>query len=288
MNDALAQRLPLRVLLADDNVINQKVASRLLQQLGYRADIANNGLEVLQALEQKPYDLILMDVQMPKLDGLEATRRIRQRQQGPSPHPHFQPALTIIAMTANAMQGDREKCLEAGMNDYIPKPVRPDVLQAAIERCGGVAGAATAPANSGPVAQAIPSTEAPLPAKSSKPQTISVDTDRLMEFAGGDVTNFNELVNLYITQTTQQLRQLAQAIGKGDASEASSLAHSCAGASATCGMVAIVSILRELEQAARAGDLEVLPRLCQAAQTEFKRIEQFFEKRTQSKSPQPS
>src|SRR6266478_5181025 len=84
-----------------------------------------------------------MDVQMPELDGLEATRRIRQRQQGPSPHPHFHPALTIIAMTANAMQGDREKCLQAGMNDYIPKPVRPEALQAAIERFGA---AATPPA----------------------------------------------------------------------------------------------------------------------------------------------
>jgi CheY-like chemotaxis protein len=108
MDPSLAKRLPLRVLLTDDNVINQKVASRLLQQMGYKADVANNGLEAIAALERQPYDLILMDVQMPELDGLEATRRIRQRQQQPSPPPHFEKPIFIIAMTANAMQGDRD------------------------------------------------------------------------------------------------------------------------------------------------------------------------------------
>jgi len=277
MNGALAQRLPLRVLLADDNVINQNVAVRLLQLLGYQADIAKNGLEVIQALEQKPYDLILMDVQMPEMDGLEATRRIRQRPHGPSPHPHFHPGVTIIAMTANAMQGDREKCLEAGMNDYIPKPVRPELLQAAIERFG--AAAVTAPAQNPPLAQANP------PTKPSEPERMSVDLDRLMEFAGGDTTSLNELVNLYLAQTTQQLRQITQAIAKGDTCEASYLAHSCLGASATCGMVAIVPSLRELEECAKAGDLQILPKLCQAAQNEFERIAHFFESRSQSKPP---
>src|SRR6185295_14176713 len=112
-----------------------------------------------------------------------------------------------------------------------------ELLQSAIERFGPAA--ATAPAQN-PPAQANLSSPAPPPAKPSQPEPRSVDLDRLTEFAGGDEANFHELVNLYLTQTTQQLGQLAQAIGKGDADEASSLAHSCAGASATCGMMVIV------------------------------------------------
>src|SRR5215510_11768791 len=98
----------LRILLADDNLVNQKVAQRMLERLGYRPDVAANGVEVLQALRRQTYDVVLMDVQMPELDGLEATRQIRLRM-GAKPH--------IIAMTAHALDGDREMCLEAGMND---------------------------------------------------------------------------------------------------------------------------------------------------------------------------
>ncbi len=123
----LAARHPLRILLAEDNAVNQKLALRLLSQMGYRADVAGNGLEAIQALERQTYDVILMDVQMPEMDGLEATRRICA--QWPR---HQRPQ--IIAMTANAMQGDREMCLAAGMDDYISKPVRPADLAAALER----------------------------------------------------------------------------------------------------------------------------------------------------------
>lgn len=125
----LAHRLPLHLLLADDNPINQKVARTVLQKLGYQADVAHNGLEVIKALEQKSYDLLFLDVQMPEMDGLEVARRICQRW----------PAETrpcIIAMTGNALMGDREKCLAAGMDDYIAKPIRVAELQAALERWG--------------------------------------------------------------------------------------------------------------------------------------------------------
>ena len=119
--------MPLRVLLAEDNPINQKVALRILERMGYRADVAANGLEVLEAVARQAYDVILMDVQMPEMDGLEATREIHRRwPNGPRPR--------IIAMTANALQGDREICLAAGMDDYIAKPVRTDQLAAALER----------------------------------------------------------------------------------------------------------------------------------------------------------
>ena len=117
----MAQRHPLRILLAEDNVVNQKLALRLLQQMGYRADLASNGLEAIQSLERQTYDVVLMDVQMPELDGLDATRRIVERwPAGARPR--------IIAMTANAMQGDREACLAAGMDDYVTKPIRVDAL----------------------------------------------------------------------------------------------------------------------------------------------------------------
>ena len=122
-----AARHPLRILVAEDNVVNQKLALRLLEQMGYRADLAANGLEAVQAVERQPYDLIFMDVQMPEMDGLEATRTICARwPTGRRPR--------IVAMTAGAMQGDREACLEAGMDDYISKPIRIPELVQALER----------------------------------------------------------------------------------------------------------------------------------------------------------
>jgi signal transduction histidine kinase/DNA-binding response OmpR family regulator len=117
---------PMRILLTEDNVVNQKVALVLLQRLGYQADVAPNGLLAIEALEREPYDVALMDVEMPELDGMEATRRIRDRWPDRP--------LWIVAMTANAMAGDREACLAAGMNDYISKPIRPAELAAALER----------------------------------------------------------------------------------------------------------------------------------------------------------
>jgi CheY-like chemotaxis protein len=120
-------RKPFRVLLAEDNIVNQKVALRLLERLGYRPDVAANGLEVLEALHRQPYDLVLMDVQMPEMDGLTATHRLRQDLSAIR-----QPL--IVAMTADAMEGDRERCLEAGMDDYLAKPVLLDDLKVLLER----------------------------------------------------------------------------------------------------------------------------------------------------------
>ena len=126
IDPGMAARHPLRILLAEDNVVNQKLALRLLQQMGYRADLASNGIEAVESVERQPYDVVLMDVQMPEMDGLEATRRIvASRPGGDRPR--------IVAMTANAMQGDREACLAAGMDDYVTKPIRVEQLVHALE-----------------------------------------------------------------------------------------------------------------------------------------------------------
>jgi CheY-like chemotaxis protein len=123
----LADTLPLDILLVEDNPVNQKVALRYLERMGYHAHTANNGVEGVQAMRDRNFHLVFMDVQMPEMDGLEATRQIRT-------HIPTERQPVIIALTANAMQGDRERCLDSGMNDYITKPVKIDELQSAIVR----------------------------------------------------------------------------------------------------------------------------------------------------------
>jgi CheY-like chemotaxis protein len=126
LDSSQAERHPLRILLAEDNAVNQKLALRLFSLMGYDVDVAANGQEAVDAVERQPYDVVFMDVQMPEMDGLEATRQIRARNAGGGPR--------IVAMTANAMEGDREACLAAGMDDYVGKPIRVHELLAALEK----------------------------------------------------------------------------------------------------------------------------------------------------------
>jgi CheY-like chemotaxis protein len=128
MDRGFARRIPLRILLAEDNPVNQKVAALLLDRLGYRPDVVANGLEVLESIRRQVYDLILLDVQMPEMDGLQAARQIRsQSKRGERPW--------LTALTAGAMQGDRDQAMAAGMDDYLTKPINVAALQIALERC---------------------------------------------------------------------------------------------------------------------------------------------------------
>jgi signal transduction histidine kinase/ActR/RegA family two-component response regulator/HPt (histidine-containing phosphotransfer) domain-containing protein len=259
-----ACRRPLRILLCDDNTINQKVAVRILQQLGYEPDLAANGREALDALNRKPYDFILMDVMMPEMDGLEATRAIRKFQKEGG-NANFSSRIVIVAMTAQAMQGDREKCLDSGMDDYLAKPIRPKDVRAVIERWSPEL---NSPASAAP---AVPPT-ADVPANGEE---SPVEMDRLLDL-GGDPESLRELVKLYFTQTTGQLAQLETAMRANQPEVVRSVAHSCAGASATLGMKRMVPLLRELEREGKAGQLTNGEQLCADAMREFKRIQDFL------------
>jgi signal transduction histidine kinase/HPt (histidine-containing phosphotransfer) domain-containing protein len=266
---SLASRLPLKVLVTDDNVINQKVASRLLQQLGYTADIASNGAEAISAIEKGNYDLVFMDVQMPGMDGLEATRRIRDFERRTSRR-----AAKIVAMTANAMMGDRDKCLNAGMDDYLAKPVRPDALQATIERVAtrsSIPVAAVAP----PPLPAEPPAPAPMAPAEPNDETL-VDLDHLTEFAGGSRTSLIEITDLYFSQTSEQLDRFEQAIQQSDAATIARIAHSSAGASGVCGVIAMEPLLREAEQFAKENRLAEAAALLPALRRNFQRVKHFL------------
>ncbi|HEY1787070.1 MAG TPA: response regulator [Verrucomicrobiae bacterium] len=254
---------PLQILLCDDNSINQKVATRILQQIGYKPDVVANGLEALDALEKKKFDLIFMDVMMPEMDGLEATREIRKRQKAVASE-NYKSRIIIIAMTAQAMQGDREKCIAAGMDDYLAKPIRPADISGMITKW-------TAQENETPSAPAPAS-----PVSSTTTDTPPIEMDRLAELADGDKDTLRELVELFTKQTTRQLSQMEAAVQANKAEELRHLAHSCKGASATMGMAPLAAIFHELEKLGRAGVVDGAAPFLAAAASEFTRVQNFL------------
>ncbi len=268
LDASLAKRLPLHLLLADDNVVNQKVARRLFEQMGYHVDVAADGYEALQAIHQQVYGIVFMDVQMPEMDGLEATRQIRQFEQSQ----HRTPCV-IIAMTASAMMGDRERCLEAGMNDYLAKPVRLEAVQSAIERWGPLVSRRTERLSPDNTPHSSPSPPPP-PATDADPP---VDLERLTEMGGTDPEGIRELIELYRTQTSGQLKELATAASAGAAKDLERIAHKAAGASATCGMSAIVPLLRELEKQGRENHLEQASERVAQAEAALSRINAYLD-----------
>jgi CheY-like chemotaxis protein len=270
--------------LVDDNTVNQQVGLRLLRKLGYEPDLAANGFEAIEAIRTQVYDLVFMDVQMPRLDGLEATRRIRGHEQTASPAPNRPAGVVIVAMTANALRGDREKCLAAGMDDYLAKPLRLSDLQRVIEHWGPQThGRAQAPATATAPAEA---STAALPTTAQQPEP-PVDVERLHEFAGDDPQALQELVELYLGQAEQQQADLEAAVAAKDAHAIRRVAHSWAGSSATCGVIVLVAPLRELEHSARAEQLTDADQRLASVREQFAQARAFLRAHLMAKTTAP-
>jgi CheY-like chemotaxis protein/HPt (histidine-containing phosphotransfer) domain-containing protein len=251
MDPGMAQRLPLRILLAEDNAVNQKLALRLLSQMGYRADVAGNGLEAIQALERQAYDVILMDVQMPEMDGLEASRQICGRwSAGQRPR--------IIAMTANAMQGDREMCLAAGMDDYLSKPIRVSELVAALTK-------------SAPIKPAGGETV-------SDSAVIDPDAfDELVASTGGEAAFIGELIDTYLTDAPALFAQMRSALAAADAETFRRAAHSLKSNSASLGALTLSALAKDLEMMGKAANLKGAAAKIAAADVEYVRVQAALE-----------
>jgi PAS domain S-box-containing protein len=241
----------LRVLLAEDNPVNQKVALRLLEKWKCVTHAVSNGSEALSALENGSFDMALMDIQMPVMDGYEATREIRRREQIQGGH------LPIIAMTANAMEGDREKCLSAGMDDYISKPVKPADLFQALLRWRG----ATAPSASDPVHE----------------QPLTLDREQLQESLSGDPERAQEVLSEFLSATDGLLAALVQALETGDSAEIERAAHQLAGSSRMVGGAAFGRVCTEIEAKGRCGRTEEAQTLFAHLQSEYTRLKAALE-----------
>jgi signal transduction histidine kinase/DNA-binding LytR/AlgR family response regulator len=269
----LAARYPLRILLCEDNAINQKVTIRILQQIGYQCDLAVNGREGLEALDRQPYDLVFMDMMMPEMDGLAASRAIRERQKDGAAHPHYRSRILIIAMTARAQQSDRESCLAAGMDDYLAKPIRPADVRNAIERWAPHIHAVAAPSAAAVNKAAFETmTKDVSPAVRQPP----VEMGRLEDLTEGNRDSLRELVDMFHRQTTQQLNQIEDAVRAGKPDDVGHVAHSCKGACATLGMTRLAAVLLQLEKLGKSGSLTGAEPLCAEARREFKDIQAFF------------
>ncbi len=244
----LAEQLPLRILLADDHLVNQKVALQILQRMGYRADMASNGLEVLEAVFSLPYDVVLMDVQMPLMDGLEAARRIRQEYENATEYPekvsHRRPR--IIAMTANAMQGDREECIAAGMDDYISKPIRMEQLVEALSKCKSVV-------SEGKETLTFPQSNLS-PATDRDNNNISTEKTILeSKIIEGlrEVEALDEVIDIYLETSPELLENINIAINQANPLILKNAAHSLKSISGTLGAMTLYRICQELEIIAR-------------------------------------
>lgn len=271
---SVAERYPLKILLVDDNSINQKVAARIVQQLGYKPDLAINGRVALDALDKQRYDLVFMDLMMPEMDGLEATRNIRERQKNAAAFPNYQSRILVIAMTAHAMQSDRERCLAAGMDDYLAKPIRPADVRGVIEKWAPqVQPVQAAPAPPQMPPDFVAATAQAAPASAEDP---AVDLARFNDMSGGDAAMARELIDMFDKQTSQQLKQIEDAMRSKDASTVGHVAHSCKGASATLGMKRLAAVMLKLEKLGKSGVLDGAEQFHLEAQREFKEVQNFL------------
>jgi PAS domain S-box-containing protein len=244
---------PLRVLVVEDNAISQLVAVRLAEKLGCQAVAVANGLEALAALGQDPYDVVLMDCLMPKMDGFEATRKIRSGASGA-----LNPAIPIIALTANVMKQDQARCIEVGMDDYLPKPLDPASLAEKLDRWRNP------PPSDGPDPnRGRPQANAATPARDAitAAQPVVFDRAGLMERLMGDVALAKIITAGFLADIPAQIQKLPAAVARGNPGEIRSLAHQIKGACATVGGVALHQLARKIEAAAKTDDLKAIKEL---------------------------
>ena len=248
-------RSRIRILVTEDNQVNQKVAVKMLERLGYQADVAANGLEAVEALSRIPYPAVLMDVQMPEMDGYEATAEIRRREE--SEQGRHTP---IIAMTANAMQEDRERALEEGMDDYISKPVKPEVLGAVLERWI-------------PREEAIPGPEVgegPTITEETEEVLDRAVVENLRELGGSEM--ISELKEMFFDDSESALTALRNAVEAGGARSVGRVAHALKGSSGNMGAKRMAALCAELEEIGHSGELERAPVLVERLGAEFGRV----------------
>ena len=242
-----------RILLAEDNITNQMVAMGILRKTGVRVDAVANGRDAVVALEQIPYDLVFMDVQMPVMDGLEATRAIRSQSSNVRNR-----EIPIIAMTAHAMQGDKDVCLQAGMNDYVAKPVNPVAIVEVLKRWLDY-GEAAEPATTDPKLESDDNTD------SKKIFNKKEFMDRMMD--GEDLAGL--IVNEFMKNAPQLISRITEQLKNDNPAEAGHSAHALKGSAANVSAVRLVEIAFQMEQAGKAGDTALLEKLMPSLEKHF-------------------
>jgi PAS domain S-box-containing protein len=245
-------RVRARLLLAEDNAVNQKVAVKMLESLGYRVDVAANGLEAVEALSRVPYAAVFMDCHMPEMDGYEATEEIRRREKGMTHTP-------IIALTAGAMKGDREKAIEAGMDDYLPKPVKREDLDSTLQ-------------------QWVSREDATLPTGAQERGSYTQEEDSLDHTVIaslrelGDSDLLSELTQMFLEEVPERLEALQEAVDKGDEQTIQRIAHTLKGSSGNMGARQMSRLCLDLEQAGESNDLSSAADILELLNKEFDRV----------------
>ena len=238
------------ILLVEDNPVNQKVGLRILEKLGYAPDLAADGMEAVEKVRHTPYDIVFMDCQMPGMDGYEASKLIRSEAGRPA-----NPSLAIIAMTANAMKGDREQCLKAGMDDYVAKPVTPDTLSAVLEKwIGRMVHRPTSVGAEGRTHRDV------------------LNIARLMEDFDGDMEAVREVMRLFLCSSDECMANLAGSVARNEPDKARALAHTIKGSALNVGAEVLAEAAARLENQARRGDLANADALFTVLDQEYKRL----------------
>ena len=286
------RKIGLRVLLAEDNPINQKLAVILLQKAGYSVDAVENGAQALEKVQANPYSAVLMDVQMPEMDGLEATQQIRALEKDTGQH------IPIIAMTAHAMQGDRERCLGAGMDDYVTKPLEPRVLFNALDRWIQTHGASegyepmqdysstqealSLNPNEGLFGEAASSitreTKGPTSVLRTvfMADTLPVNLESALHRFDGDHDFMWELFKQYREQLPERVKEIHTAVQEGDANRLARLAHNLKGVSLNFSANLLANVALDLEETGKREDLTNAPALVVQLEVEAKRVEGYL------------